>query len=115
MDTIYLDKCRSKLREVARAGDRISYSSLAAHLGIESRGTGPYLIAIYEEEMKAGRPDITLVVVYAQTGFGRYNSHGGPATGTEVDPDNPADVRAYREQLAKVYEYWLAKPLLPDQ
>jgi hypothetical protein len=103
MDTERLNKCRSKLVEVAAARSRITYGELAAHLGVANQSVGPYLNSIYREEVTAERPDLTLVVVYADTGFGRYNSGGGPAQSVKVDPQNLDDVKAYNEHLARVY------------
>ena len=61
---------------------------------------------IYEKEIAAGHPDLTLVVVYSQTGFGRYNSEGERARSVKVDPRNSNHVKAYREALFGVHEYW---------
>ncbi|HEX3655603.1 MAG TPA: hypothetical protein VHV55_07350 [Pirellulales bacterium] len=109
MDIPELGKCKEKLRETAAGGDRITYGALGVHLGISAQEVGPYLKEIYHEETQAGRPDITLVVVYAKTGFGRFNTSGSGDTGVAVDPNNLDHVRAYKEQLAKVYEYWLGR------
>jgi hypothetical protein len=61
----------------ARARDTITYSALASFLGVANQSVGRYLNAIYEEEIALGHPDLTVVVVYSETGMGRYNSRGG--------------------------------------
>jgi hypothetical protein len=99
-------RCRDKLIEVAKQGRTITYGELAAHLAIANQGSGRMLDAIYQKETAAGHPDLTLVAVYSQTGLGRYNSEGKRARSVKVDPRNPDQVKAYREALARVYEYW---------
>jgi hypothetical protein len=73
---------------------------------VANQSVGLYLNPIYREEMAARRPDLTVVVVYADTGMGRYNSRGGPAQSVRVDPKKDADVRAYKDELTAVYKQW---------
>jgi hypothetical protein len=56
--------------------------------------------------MDLGHPDLTLVVVYASTGYGRFNSRGGVAQSVRVDPKNSADVETYDADLKRVYLQW---------
>jgi hypothetical protein len=99
-------KCKAELIAVARAGERITYSDLAKLLGVANQSVGRYLNAIYEEEIALGHPDLTVVVVYAETGMGRFNSRGGPAQSIRVDPTKQSDVQAYEAELARVYAHW---------
>ena len=99
-------RCRDKLLEVAKRRETISYAELAAHLGIANQGPWDLLDDLYREEIDAGRPDLTLVVVYSDTGLGRYHSKGGPARSVKVDPVNSDHVRAYQEGLNRIYEHW---------
>jgi hypothetical protein len=99
-------RCRNKLIEVAERRGTITYGELATHLGIANQGPWDVLDELYKEETDARRPDLTLVVVYSDTGFGRYNSEGASTRSVKVDPKNPDQVRAYREALARVYEHW---------
>ena len=100
------ERCRTKLIEVAKRGATITYGDLAAHLGIASRGPWRMLDEIYREEWAAGRQHLPLVVVYSDTGLGKYNSEGGPARSVKVDPENADQVRRYRADLKEVYDYW---------
>jgi hypothetical protein len=102
------EECRQKLIEVARARDTIFYSALAQHLGVENRDPmlGRCLDEIYEQEIRSGRPDLTLVVVSKETGFGRFNSQGKPARSVKVDGKNRDAVSAYIEELNRVYAFW---------
>jgi DNA-binding XRE family transcriptional regulator len=79
IDKQITDRCKAKLIAVARANGTITYSELANLLGVANQSIGRYLNAIYEEEIALGHPDLTVVVVYAKTGMGRFNS-GGPGT-----------------------------------
>ncbi len=106
IDSRITDRCRKILIDTARARTTITYGQLAPQLGVANQSLGQYLDAIYAEEMRAGRPDLGVVVVYADTGFGRFNSRGGPVRSVRVDPNDPESVRAYREELAKVYAQW---------
>lgn len=106
IDKQRVDRCRTKLIEVARSRGTINYGDLAKLLGVANQSVGPYLNAIYDDEIAHGRPDLTVVAVYSDTGFGRYNSRGGPAQSVRVDPNNPADVRAYMDELDRVYKEW---------
>ncbi len=58
------------LVERAREGNTITYKVLGIVLGIPPRGPWkPILDALSLEETKAGRPDITYLVVRARTGY----------------------------------------------
>jgi hypothetical protein len=106
IDQKLVDSCRATLIEVARSKRTIPYSELAKVLGVANQSVGQYLNKIYKQEMAACRPDLTVVTVYAETGMGRYNSRGGPAQSVRVDPNNNEDVKAYKEELSRVYEQW---------
>jgi hypothetical protein len=106
IDQKLVDRCRAMLIEVVRSKRKIFYSELATVLGVANQSVGVYLNPIYEQEMAAGRPDLTVVAVYTETGMGRYNSRGGPAQSVKVDPNSNEDVKAYKEELNRVYEQW---------
>ena len=106
MDPSRLVLCRAALEEAAKSRTHVAYSSLAKIVGVANQGLRPYLQAIYESEMAARHPDLTLVAVYANTRYGRYNSRGGDAQSIRVDPQNAADVAAYEADLEQVYEFW---------
>jgi hypothetical protein len=99
-------RCKARLIAVARASKKIAYGELAKRLGVANQSVGRYLNAIYEEEIALGHPDLTLVAVYKNTNFGRFNSRGGPAQSIRVDPNNRNDVRAYEAELSRVYAHW---------
>jgi hypothetical protein len=110
VDDALLNKCRKKLIETAAARTNITYSEMAAHLGIANQGPWrEFLNAIYREEMSSQRPDLTLVLVYANTRYGRYCSLGNPEQSKRVDPNNEADVRAYDAERERVYKHWEPK------
>ena len=109
IDTRILGRCRTKLIEVASAERTIGYGELAEFLGVVNQSVGRYLNPIYEEEIALGHPDLTVVVVYSGTGMGRYNSRGGPAQSFKVDPNKAEHVRAYNQELARVYQHWSKK------
>jgi DNA-binding XRE family transcriptional regulator len=106
VDQRRVTRCRDRLIKVARAEGKITYSALAEFLGVANQSVGLYLNAVYEQEIAAGHPDLTVVVVYADTDMGRYNSRGGPAQSVRVNPDNSADVQAYKDELNRVYKEW---------
>jgi hypothetical protein len=106
IDQKIVDRCREKLIDVARTRTTISYGDLAKILHVASQSVGRYLNPIYDQEMAAGRPDLTVVVVYVDTGMGRYNSRGGPAQSVRVDPNNGHHVKAYKDELNRVYMQW---------
>ena len=85
---------------------RITYGDLAAHLGVANQSVGPFLNAIYREEVEAGRPDITLLAVYAGTNYGRYNSRGKRAQSIRVDPKDVTQCRTYDADVTLVHEFW---------
>ena len=105
VDAGILLRCRAKLVEIARNHAKITYSELAKHLGVVNQSVGLYLNPIYEDEIAAGRPDLTLVVVYSETGYGRFNSRGRQARSIKVDPNNVSDKQAYDAELGKVYAH----------
>ena len=99
-----LDKCRSRLINLTRREKRIPYGKMQTHLGLRHHlNLGPYLDAIYEEDRKH---DLTLILHYKNSEFGRYNSRGGPARSVPFDPKNRRHVRAYRADLRRLFRYW---------
>ena len=106
IDRRITERCKTRLIAVARARETITYSALASFLGVANQSVGLYLNEVYAEEIPLGHPDLTVVVVYAGTGMGRYNSRGGPAQSVRVDPDNRSDVAKYRAELERVYDHW---------
>ena len=106
MDRERMEKCRAKLIEVARNCGKITYSSLARFLHVAKQSVGVYLNPIYKQEIAEGRPDLTVVVIYPKTGMGRYNPRGKHAQSVAVDPKNSDDVRAYNDELNRVYVQW---------
>jgi hypothetical protein len=64
-----------RLIEVAKRHETITFGDLAKHLGIASQGPWTMLDEIYDDEIAAGRPDLTLLVVRAATGYPPYVSH----------------------------------------
>lgn len=68
---------------------------------------GPYLNDVYNDVViNQGLPDITLLVVYANTQFGLYNSGGEVAQTVKVDPNNSNQVSQYLSDREKVYSQW---------
>jgi hypothetical protein len=102
--------CRKKLEQLAKAGKRMTYGALMQRLHIGRNSIKDCLNPIYRDEIDAGRPDLTLIVHYAGSRLGRYNSRGGPAQSKSVKPQTPGQVRAYKDDLYKVYKYWGGKP-----
>jgi hypothetical protein len=106
-NTEQIELCRKRLIETARAKARITYGELAAHLGLKTaRNIRIYLNPIYDREMQAGRPDLTLVAVNSKTGYGWFNSEGGPAQSVPFDGKDLAQVARYEAGLNAVYEQW---------
>jgi hypothetical protein len=102
------DRCRSKLIEVAAARALIEFSDLAAYLGMIPRGPWEKMLdEIYEEERKAGRPDLTLVAVYAPPKrHPPYLSLGGPTRSVEYEKKNPEHCTAWQTELEEVCKTW---------
>ena len=107
--------CRLELEELAKAGERLAYGGLMDCLGVErskdgARSLKEYLDPIYEEEMEAGRPDITLILHKAGSLFGQYHSGGARARSVKVDPNNQEQIENYKAELRKVYQEWGGHP-----
>jgi hypothetical protein len=86
--------CRNLLVDLAKSGRRSSYGDLAAKLGIANQSLWACLDPIAEDERKAGRPDLTVILHYAGRKYGKVA---------------PRTYRAYREELRKVYMHWGGK------
>jgi hypothetical protein len=104
MDPGVAVRCREKLVEVARQERTITYGELAAHIGIENQGPWAILDEIYNEETAAQRPDLTLLIVYADTGYPPFISRGGPARSVKFDPNK--HLEAWATELAKAYAFY---------
>jgi hypothetical protein len=104
-----VEECRLQLIEIASARGLITYQDLARRLGYGAWNPklSQYLDAIYTEEViRHNRPNLSLVVVSAETGLGRYNSRGAPAGSVKVRPNNAQDVADYVYELKRVHDYW---------
>lgn len=98
-------QCRAVLVKVAEEHGKITYSDLGKEVGLPPQSAGMYLDAIYEAEVSAGRPDLTLVVVSKATGFGPYVSLGGPTKSVKFDAKNPDHRKRYDDELNRVYAF----------
>ena len=99
-------RCHERLIELAKKGERTTYGELAKFLHAEDEPPSQYLNPIYDGEIEAGRPDITLIPHYASSCFGKYNSRRGPAQSIVFDKNNPAHVRAYKNDLKRVFMHY---------
>jgi hypothetical protein len=123
LDPRILARCRAELIRTANAGKlalanglphrvvfergTITYGALAGILGVANQGVGLYLDDIYKTEIEGrDRSDLTTAAVYADTGFGRFNSQGATVRSRAVDPSNAHDRQTYREELLRVYAEW---------
>ena len=102
------EECRRKLIETAAARSLITFGELATHLGMSARGPWNNMLDdIYEEETACGRPDLTLLVIYAHPkGYPPYLSRGGPTRSVKFNPQNPNHFKAWHAELARIYQTW---------
>lgn len=105
----------AEMIRVARAGETVTYGTLAALVGlnIHSRGDRRTLVhliaAICHEEHAAGRPMLCTVVVRADTGRpGKGFFTVARALGREVGLDEATFLRS---ELARTHAYWSAAVL----
>ena len=110
VDERIVRKCRAKLVSLAKGGRRITYGDLARHLHVANQSLGRYLNPIYEEEMEAKRPDLTVIPHYQDSWYGKFNSRGLEPQTIVVDPENRNHVRAYKAELRQLFERWGGKP-----
>jgi len=106
------ETCRSKLIETAAARSLITFGELANHLGMNPRGPWNNMLdEIYEDETAAGRPDLTLLVIYAKPKeYPPYLSRGGPTRSVEFDPNNLDHHKAWNAELTRIYQTWAPPP-----
>jgi hypothetical protein len=109
MDEQRIDRCRQKLYETAIAGARITYGELGKHIDVPAISIGKYLNVIYEREMAAERPDVTLLVKKKGAKFGPFNSRGASAQTIAVDSSDADDRRDFNAELQRVYDFWRGK------
>lgn len=85
----------------ARRRNTITYGELGEKIGRPAQGPWKKdLNAIRDEEVKAGRLDLTWVVVLKATGRPRrYNEEN-------LDPKDKTKVQNYLRDLERVYECW---------
>jgi hypothetical protein len=62
---------------------------------------------IYYECMHASDPDLTAIVVYADTGYPPFFSQGGEARSVRFDPDR--HLVAWQGEVARVFATWRAR------
>lgn len=96
-------KIRSILEGCARKGRTITYGELGDLIGRQNpQGSWPELDAICDEDSKAGRPDLSLLVVYKDIDLpGKFGE----------EPRKPEDwteemVKQYRRDRDAVYDYY---------
>ena len=101
-----VDRIRRTLKEVAKKEDTITYRALASNIGKLDVQHWPELDVLSQEEKRDGRPDLTLVVVNADTKFpGKFN-------GRRMDAEDWWTKEKTRDLYCKrrdeVYEYYRA-------
>jgi hypothetical protein len=112
-----VDNCFNKLLEVAKSHAPtnlrpvITYGEMAKYLGVTNQSVGKYLDAIYIREVqnRSNIPDLTTLVVYKDTNYGRYNSRGASVRSEKVNPDCDKHRNLYDEEIKRVCEYWGSK------
>ena len=77
--------CLGKLADVAKNKGTIRTDELKSYL--KARSLGPYLNEIYDEEIRCGRPDLTLVVV-GRNGQPHFLSLGAAAQSVRFNKKN---------------------------
>lgn len=108
MNPELIARCRDKLIEVSRQQGTIDYGELAAHLGVANQSVGRYLNGVYKDlVVDQGLPDLTLLVVYSGTNYGKYNSRGLVAQSVKFDPDDPKQRALYDNDRELVYQRWV--------
>lgn len=91
---------RGILLSRARSGKTIAYAQLGERMGRPAHGPWPELDVVSEEELSAGRPDLTLVVVLPQTGYpARWDRR-------PFNPGNPEEVAAFKSGLQAVFDHY---------
>ncbi len=87
-------------------GERITYGELALYLGVANLSVNEYLNEVYKAEMRLGNRDLTLLPRYSKSWLGNYNSHGLAHQSTRINPENLAQVKAYKNELNDLYVHW---------
>jgi len=105
----YYGACRKILCQTAKRRETITYGGLARALGLPSprQEWNTVLNPIAADEKRKTGKDLTLVVVYASgpaKGLGRYFSQGRVPQATMLDPQNPRQVAAYKQELEKIFD-----------
>jgi hypothetical protein len=90
---------RGVLLSRARSGKTITFPQLGERMGRPPHGPWPELDVIADEEIGAGRPDLSLVVVLPQTGY--------PARwqGRMFNAGDASEVAAYQSALQALYDH----------
>jgi len=110
LDKEIVSRCCDKLKFLAMKGERITYGELALYLGVTNQSVGEYLNEVYEAEIRLGDHDLTLLAHYSNSWFGKCNSHGLVPQSIGVDPDNLAEVKAYKNDLKDLFSHWGGLP-----
>lgn len=104
-----MQKLIERLREVARAGDTITYRELGEDVGLdvgtlaERTQLSRILTDVARHEHEAGRPLLTAVVV-DENGTAGYEFY---SVASELGfPVGSYDVPFFQTELARVHEYW---------
>jgi hypothetical protein len=65
---------------------------------------------IHDEAVKTQCPDLGLILHYANSPLGRYNSRQGESRSVEVDPNDIQQIEAYKADLRDVFRQWDGQP-----
>jgi hypothetical protein len=93
-----------KLKEVARAGDKIPYSELAKLVRLNRRRLGPPLEEICRYEHEQGRRMLSAVAVYKQSGIPAKPFFDLARTLGIYKGNN--DLEFFTDELHEVHNYW---------
>ena len=100
-----VDRIRRTLKEVAKKGDIVTYIDLARSTGKPDVQHWPELDALAQEEKRAGRPDLTLVVVGSKKPNLPSRFNGRWMDAEDWDQET---LDLYCKRRNEVYEYYRA-------
>ena len=101
--TDLVSRVRDVLEDSAKAGKTITFGEIERQVGVKIAPWNKVLDPIYDDCMAQGHPDLTVIVIYKDTGYPPFFSDGGGARSKRFNPNNLRQVERWQKEVARVF------------
>jgi hypothetical protein len=104
-DTDLVSRVRAILEVSATERKTITFGEIERRVGEKIAAWNKVLDPIYDDCMAQGRPDLTAIVIYKETGYPPFFSDGGEARSKRFNPNSLRQVDRWQQEVSRVFEW----------